>query len=286
MIAMNYNKIRSSRRRLVTPVVLAAMLVVWIFFTWGCAGKEKRISRRPVAPSQSGEKPRSDTDSEVKSEPTPGGKPYVVLGKTYYPLTSAAGFEETGVASWYGGYFHGRRTSNGEIYNMYGHTAAHKLLPLGVVVEVTNLENGRKTRVRVNDRGPFVKNRVIDLSYATAKELGVDTNGTAKVRLVALGIPTKITENGKERTVYVQPKSYTTGDFTVQIGAFKDFQNALNLRRRFLGTYPDSHISEYDNGLETFYRVRVSLNHTVADAEHTQRDLARLGYKDTFIVAK
>ncbi|MBF0526630.1 MAG: septal ring lytic transglycosylase RlpA family protein [Deltaproteobacteria bacterium] len=269
-----------------TPVVLAAMLVVWVLFTWGCAGKEKNISRRPAAPSRSEGKTRNDTDFEVKSESTPSGKPYVVMGKTYYPLTSAAGFEETGVASWYGGYFHGRRTSNGEIYNMYGHTAAHKLLPLGVVVEVTNLENGRKTRVRVNDRGPFVKNRVIDLSYATAKELGVETNGTAKVRLVALGTPTQITENGKERTIYVQPKSYTTGDFTVQVGAFKDFQNAFNLRRRFLRTYPDSYISEYDNGVETFYRVRVSLSHTVADAEQHQRELAKLGYKDTFIVAK
>ncbi|MCX8012191.1 MAG: septal ring lytic transglycosylase RlpA family protein, partial [Desulfobacterota bacterium] len=96
--------------------------------------------------------------------------PYSVEGKVYHPLTleRLKNYKEQGVASWYGPDFHGKKTSSGEIYNMYNHTAAHKLLPFGTKVEVTNLENGRKTTVVINDRGPFVKNRVIDLSFSTA----------------------------------------------------------------------------------------------------------------------
>lgn len=114
------------------------------------------------------------------------GKPYTVLGKTYYPLLSSDGFHESGVASWYGPTFHGKKTSNGEIYNMYAMTAAHKLLPLGSTVRVTHLGNGRNIIVRVNDRGPFVGTRIIDLSYSAAKQLDMIGTGTARVRIDAL----------------------------------------------------------------------------------------------------
>ena len=113
---------------------------------------------------------------------TRGTKTYTVRGKTYRPYLSADGYREDGVASWYGRDFHGKTTANGERYNMYAMTAAHKLLPLGTKVRVTHLRNGKSIVVRVNDRGPFVGDRIIDLSYASAKELGMIGTGTARVR--------------------------------------------------------------------------------------------------------
>lgn len=116
----------------------------------------------------------------------PKGKPYTVLGKTYVPYASAEGFEEIGIASWYGPGFHGKKTSNGEVFNTYGMTAAHKFLPFNTNIQVTNLENGKTCVVRINDRGPFVDDRIIDLSQAAAQQLGMIKNGTAKVHLVYL----------------------------------------------------------------------------------------------------
>lgn len=115
------------------------------------------------------------------------GEPYEIAGVRYYPLASGENYDEEGVASWYGKKFHGRKTANGERYNMYAMTAAHTTLPLPSVVLVTNLENGKQIKVRVNDRGPFVKNRVIDLSYSAAKALGYTEQGTTRVRVQTLG---------------------------------------------------------------------------------------------------
>lgn len=118
---------------------------------------------------------------------TPGNPPfYEVLGQRYYVLPSAAGYRERGVASWYGGKFHGRNTSNGERYDMYELTAAHKTLPIPTWVRVTNLRNGASIVVRVNDRGPFVKNRVIDLSFAAARAIDMIGAGTTLVEVEAL----------------------------------------------------------------------------------------------------
>ena len=105
---------------------------------------------------------------------------YVVRGKRYHTLESSRGYEETGIASWYGRKFHGRRTSSGETYDMYKMTAAHKTLPLPTYVEVTRVDNGSSVVVRVNDRGPFVGDRIIDLSYAAAERLGVRNAGTLR----------------------------------------------------------------------------------------------------------
>ena len=112
---------------------------------------------------------------------------YEIDGKKYYPLDKAHGFIEEGVASWYGADFHGKKTANSEIYNMHAMTAAHKTLPLGTVVEVNNLENGKNAVVRINDRGPYVGTRIIDLSYEAATQIGMVRNGTAKVKITALG---------------------------------------------------------------------------------------------------
>ncbi|AWB68281.1 septal ring lytic transglycosylase RlpA [Saccharobesus litoralis] len=116
-----------------------------------------------------------------------GNQPeYQVLGKTYQVLPSADGFEQQGIASWYGRKFHGHLTSNGETYDMFAMSAAHKTLPIPVFVEVTNLDNGRKAIVRVNDRGPFHEGRIIDLSYSAAYKLGVTASGTANVKIRTL----------------------------------------------------------------------------------------------------
>lgn len=114
-------------------------------------------------------------------------QPYSIMGKTYWPVQSALGYNEVGNASWYGIDFHGKKTATGEVYDMFGVSAAHKTLPLGTKVRVTNLENGRELELMVNDRGPFVDGRIIDLSYASARLLGMADKGVAKVRVVGIG---------------------------------------------------------------------------------------------------
>lgn len=117
----------------------------------------------------------------------PRGKSYTVRGKRYFTYASAEGFEEIGIASWYGPGFHGKKTSNGETFNTYAMTAAHKHLPFGSNILVKNLENGKTCVVRINDRGPFVDDRIIDLSQAAAQKIGMIKNGTAKVHLQYIG---------------------------------------------------------------------------------------------------
>ena len=129
----------------------------------GCVGS---VYERISTPSDA--KPKSEPLSKRGNMPS-----YEVFGKRYYTMKSAKGYVERGIASWYGSKFHGRKTSNGETYDMHAMTAAHTRLPLPTYVRVTNLENGRSTVVRVNDRGPFKKNRIIDLSYAAATKLGM-----------------------------------------------------------------------------------------------------------------
>jgi len=214
------------------------------------------------------------------------GKPYKVFGKEYYPLLSADKFKQTGVASWYGGDFHGRKTSNGETYDMYDSTAAHKTLPFNTVVKVTNLETGRVTKVRINDRGPFVKNRIIDLSYKAANELGIHEKGTAVVEVEALGVETRVVEDGRVKITYVRPASYQQGSFTVQIGSFRVRENADRLRDLMAESYQNAHIVDYDTGVETFYRVRVTHASTLEEAVENQRQLESKGYSDSFIVAE
>jgi len=140
-----------------------------------------------------------------KNIKNPTKRPYVVNGNIYYPMNSVPiGYTQKGIASWYGPDFHGRYTSNGEIYNMYAYTAAHKTLPMNTIVKVTNLNNGKSVIVRINDRGPFVKGRIIDLSYAAGKKIGLDITGTAPVVLKVIGF---------------KGKNYVNG-YMIQIGAF------------------------------------------------------------------
>jgi rare lipoprotein A len=223
-----------------------------------------------------------DTPSQPNAKPTQ--KPYEVNGRRYQPIPSSEGFVEEGIASWYGKKFHGRKTSNGETYDMYAMTAAHKTLPMNVHLKVTNLNNGRSTMVRVNDRGPFVRSRIIDLSYTAAKELGVVGPGTAPVRIEALGYRNK-TQSGTAPT-YRQPASYDIGPFMLQVGAFTIKENAYRLSEKLKAIYGSSTVVEgWVNG-QKFYRVRVGLYASMSLAAEALMRVEQDGYLRSFIVAK
>ena len=217
--------------------------------------------------------------------PSPPGhpKPYKALGKWYQPLPDSKGFRQRGVASWYGVDFHGKKTSNGEVYDMYALTAAHKTLPLGTYVRVYNLENGRRLDVRINDRGPFVRGRIIDLSYTAANQIGIVGPGTAEVEIVALGTPVD-GRNGS--TASFSAGDYYSGNFTFQVGAFVDRQNAERLKNKLARDYGNTHITVFDRGDKVFYRVRVGKCTTLAQAAQYENQLIQNGFPDAFAVAE
>lgn len=217
--------------------------------------------------------------------PSPGSaasntrpKPYKVMGKWYEPIPDARGFTQKGTASWYGVKFHGRKTASGEKYDMYGVSAAHKTLPLGTLVRVRNLDNGKEITVRINDRGPFVKQRVIDLSYGAAKALDFVGPGTTPVEISALGV-----EKSKGRVVAVD---YYSGNFTFQVGAFSQRANAERLLAELDQRYLNAHIVPLHNGGETLYRVRVGRCTTLEQADEYENILIQHGFRDVFTIAE
>lgn len=155
-------------------------------------------------------------------------RPYEVGGKTYYPTVVSVGSRYRGIASWYGPDFHGKQTSSGEYYDMYDFTAAHKTLPMNTMVKVTNLNNGKSVVVRINDRGPFVKNRIIDLSYAAAKKIGMVGTGTAPVEIEVLGFDKTISTLAKGSIQKIE-----IGNFGVQIASFRRYQGAAITKDRY-----------------------------------------------------
>lgn len=242
------------------------LLVCGCFLLSACSGiASRRPSPKPTAP--------------------PGyPKPYRVMGTWYQPIPNARDFEQHGIASWYGKKFHGRKTSNGEIYDMYAMTAAHKTLPLGTFVRVANLENGRSVDVRVNDRGPFVRGRIIDLSYTAAKAIGMVGPGTAKVRVVALGAPAPQSTPGQ--TPQYLPIDYYSGNFTFQVGAFTERANAQRLVQKLDRQYKNAHMTTFNDGQRTFYRVRVGQTDSLEQAQLFEAQLVREGFPGAFIVAE
>lgn len=172
---------------------------------------------------------------------------------------------EVGLASWYGKDFHGRKTASGEVYDMYQLTAAHKVLPLGTNVMVTHLNNGRSVMVVINDRGPFVKGRIIDLSYAAAQTLEMVAEGVARVRVEVLG------------KGFV-PAPSSTGSFTIQVGAFIDRSNAVRLMNELQETYRDVSLTELRTPENTYYRVRLGRFRTREEAYQFAVRLAQQGY--------
>jgi len=219
---------------------------------------------------------------------------YEVLGKEYHVMQSAKGFTQKGIASWYGSKFHGQRTSDGEVYDMHKMTAAHKTLPLPSYVEVTNHNNGRKVIVRVNDRGPFHKGRIIDLSYAAAAKLGVTKTGTAPV---TIRVVTPGTVNDNEppvRSAAVKPQVVPRdeglinddGKLFVQVVAFSTEDAALKMLKELRDqNFAGARIHVEKIGSKLIYRVRIGPVPTRDVAEKLLVELKEIKYKNAKIVS-
>ncbi len=268
-------------------------------------------------PSSDG--PPPDTEQSAKTFPVdlvPRQEPlskygnpasYVVFGKTYHTLSSSQGFVQRGIASWYGKKFHGRRTSSGEIYDMYGMTAAHTQLPLPTYVQVTNLKNGKQVVLRVNDRGPFHGNRIIDLSYTAASRLGIVKEGTGLVEVRALDPRNYRLAQNREFIRSAAAKiekdvAYTNDNVTdtvteatiistigpqvfVQVGAFGERKNANQLVSQLselnLG---EISISSIVKNSKQLHRVRIGPFATVQSADDTVAQLSAMGMSDHRVV--
>jgi rare lipoprotein A len=188
-----------------------------VFFN-ACSSKKRTVHHTYHKPSS-------------KSYVHPTMRPYVVRGVRYHPTVVSIGDEFRGRASWYGPKFHGKLTSSGEKYNMYDMTAAHKTLPMNTIVKVTNLENDLSAVVRVNDRGPFVDNRIIDLSKAAAQKIGLISSGTAKVKLEVIGFKNK---QGK-KTISKTTSKVALDKYALQIGSFSKIEGAIKTQEMYDG---------------------------------------------------
>jgi rare lipoprotein A len=240
-------------------------------------------------------------DPEPRWEPRTGAgnrSPYMVFGETYHVMPSAEGYEAEGLASWYGRKFHGRNTSNGERYDMFALTAAHKSLPLPTWVRVTNLANGRSTIVRVNDRGPFHGERMIDLSYGAAVKLGFADSGVTRVRIEALtpprpGLAGTGTDAGPggppPETSGPQPASEAdagklaaeSGAIWLQAGAFGSDDAAVALRDDLLDLVGGRAGITLDRGADALTRVRIG---PFTDLDEAGRVQALLTFADLVVV--
>ena len=211
--------------------------------------------------------PKTETKSP-QNQKISYGMPYRVQNKIYYPLLKVGNFIQDGVASWYGPKFHGKRTSNNEIYDMYGMTAAHKTLPFNTVVKVVNLKNGREAVVRINDRGPFVNNRIIDLSFSAALKLDMTERGTAQIRLKVLNPNINTLENAK------------SSRYSVQIGIYREKANSENLVRLI----SNGRIESVTKEGSLFYKVVIG---PYADYKKALKKLGHIqaqGFPEAFIV--
>ena len=186
------------------------------------------------------------------------------------------------MASWYGKKFHGRKTSSGEIYNMHAMTAAHKTLPLGTRLRVKNLGNHKEIEVRVNDRGPFVRGRIIDLSYEAARRLEIVGPGTGEVEIVALGVAAAASAGGGTGSKV----DYYQGNFTIQVGAFENPANAQRLKDELAQKYQNVHITTVLQGAKTLYRVRVGRCRNLEKALEYESYLTQQGFAAAMVVAE
>ncbi len=281
--------------------------IVWLLMLLlagcGTTGKEKTVT----TPKGGGGyylddgPPKSTIDiSKVKdavprTEPLSrtGNKPYVVFGKSYIPLKSSKGFRQKGTASWYGKKFHGKKTSSGEVYDMYKMTAAHTVLPIPSYARVTNLKNGRSVIVRVNDRGPFKHNRAMDLSYAAALKLDVVNTGTAPVEIVSIGESADAGSEKSTRTTASvaasDARQVAPGEsrIFIQLGAYSNQETALSLRKSLLAAgYSNAKISYFNQGQINMYRVRIGPIEGSGDADFILADLHHAGYPDAHFIVE
>jgi len=199
--------------------------------------------------------------------------PFIRSIPSVHPLKSVnVGYTEEGLASWYGPRFQGQLTASGEIFDMYKLTAASRTLPLNVYVKVTNLNNNRSTVVKINDRGPFVQGRIIDLSYEAAKRIGMLQAGVVPVRITV-----------------VSPNYYLLAaneKFTIQVGAFTDFKNASDYRNYLSRYFGSVYISSFYTGKITYYRVRVGIFDSQQQAREYAQTIVSPIVKNYFVVAK
>jgi len=242
----------------------------------GCTDKTSSYSTRTGHEKSAGKKPATQ-------------RPYVINHRTYYPVPSAAGYSEQGIASWYGKKFHGRKTANGETYNMYAHTAAHKTLPMHTMLLVKNLTNNKTTVVRVNDRGPFVRSRIIDLSYTAAQKLDMIGTGTARVEIIALGEVKKAAQknqknSGQGKTLIHQ--DFNKGSFYVQVGAFEYKTDARKLAHKFADRGRDVIIQQFPAAGISLYRVMVYSGTSLKQARKYEFRLEQHGFPNALVIAR
>ena len=270
------------------PLALAALILA------GCAGNPPQ----PPAPSPTAGAPRSERGNPAF---------YEVFGRRYYVLDSSSGYSERGVASWYGRDFHGKPTSSGETYDMRELTAAHKTLPIPTWVEVINLENGESVVVRINDRGPFVDDRIIDLSQRAAEQIGMIGAGTARVQVRSLDAPipdgTRLAsapvpapapapEPSRGFSIISSAAAATPGPDTrplrplyAQVGAFADSDNAVQLVARLRSEgFRDSFVMTTGQGGELLHRVRIGPIDDAAEFDEILDDLRRIEIDDVRLV--
>ncbi len=250
-------------------------LVVVVVLVVGCGKRQVPVSSRPAPPV--------DRSAPVvrpqQPGPAPKGtfKPYTIAGRTYYPLSSADGYEEEGVASWYGYGFHGKKTANGETYDMRAMTAAHKILPMNTYIRVTRLDNGREVTLRVNDRGPFVGNRIVDLSQAGAEQLDMVGPGTARVRLEVVGVA------GQAMPHVAQ--ELAAGRYFVQVGSFRFEDNARRLSAQLVADgYRGSRVHEAEVEGARYWRVQAGAFEGMARAKRAHAVLLNK-YPGAFLIA-
>lgn len=270
------------------------------------AGGCSRLATQDGGPAYSGDFSTLPDPVPHYEPPSQYGNPdsYVVAGKRYHVLASSKGYVARGIASWYGTKFHGQRTSSGEIYDMYAMTAAHRTLPLPTYARVTNLRNRRSVIVRINDRGPFHSNRLIDLSYAAASKLGIVEKGTGLVQVEAIDplapkhpAPTLArakTKAGENRHAGAETDSVEKGgeptkgskvDLYIQVAAFLSETNAEHLRRKLQSKHIASvTIQKGASGDHLIYRVRIGPLPSVGAADALAARLAGLGIEDPQVI--
>ncbi len=265
-------------RRLEPAIFLAVVMAIWAGCATSAPPRQPTPEKRPVYV------PKTPQD-QVRKPATQ--KSYKVMGKWYHPVSQAAGFAQKGKASWYGKKFHGRKTANGERYDMYSVSAAHKTLPMGTYVRVDNLDNGRQLDIRLNDRGPFVQGRIIDLSYGAAKKLGVVGPGTANVKVTALGNRVSAAQSTGSKKAAYRPVDWNKGRFTFQVGAFSDPKNAERYKNKLASLYKNAHITPYfhpDHG--KLYGVRIGLATSYKQALEYKTALRQKEFPGAFTIAE
>ncbi len=278
----------------------SVLLTLWCLLpVWCCTGCSSKAPQNPPHITKTAkQKVVGKASSSARRTPATQ-RPYTVGGITYSPIASARGYRERGIASWYGEPFHGRRTSNGEIYDMHSDTAAHKTLPMNTRLLVHNLDNGRSTVVRINDRGPFVQDRIIDLSYRKAQELGLLAKGTARVEIVALhdretvSVQRDQAEAPMSRSKPLDQKVTIaslperpqptvrsgTGSLFVQLSVFDREDEARSLAKELVAQGRIVKVQPYPAAGIKLYRVLVFASHSLSEALRYEARMRASGFR-------